>query len=163
MKSYDLARRRCHVRRRSRCPLERCVSRSLFGRKDGSTHFMRHISIRPVNYTRRGVSYPSSVSGLSGRVSTMASDIISNIVGESAISVSSETVGVTCLPRTKVTATCKTNLDGTGLSYTNRGESGTSFWFKTQEMQFCNSVGTCVSDYRTNFNDGTVFVVSLFS
>ncbi|KAJ9104633.1 hypothetical protein QFC21_002131 [Naganishia friedmannii] len=96
--------------------------------------------------------------GLSGRVSTLASDVISSIVGESAISVTSETVAISCLPRTKVTVACKTNLDGTGLSYTNRGESGTSFWFKTQEMQFCNSAGTCNSDYRTNFNDGTVFV-----
>ncbi|KAJ9098946.1 hypothetical protein QFC19_006170 [Naganishia cerealis] len=112
----------------------------------------------PENYTRRGVSYPRSLSGLSGRVSTMASDVISKIVGDSAIMVTSETVAVSCLPRTKVTAVCKTNLDGTGLSYTNLGETSTSFWFKTQQMQFCNSAGTCTSDYRTNFNDGTVFV-----
>ncbi|KAJ9113197.1 hypothetical protein QFC22_006036 [Naganishia vaughanmartiniae] len=112
----------------------------------------------PDNFTRRGVSYPSNLSGLSGRVTTMSADVISDIVGESAIQVTSETVSVSCLPRTKVSVACKPNLDGTRLSYTDLGKTDTPFFFKTQQMQFCYSTGVCNSDYRTDFNEGTVFV-----
>lgn len=95
----------------------------------------------------------------------MAADIIANIAGDQAILVQTETIAVSCLPRTKVTAQCSTNLDGTGLRVTNLGETDNPFGQKIQRMRFCSSKAVsddqCNTDYRTNFNDGTVFVVSL--
>lgn len=97
----------------------------------------------------------------------MAADIIANIAGDQSILVQSETIAVSCLPRTKVTAQCKTNLDGTGIRVTNLGLSDTPFWQKIQRMRFCNSTtfsdNDCSTDFRTDFNDGTVFVVGLDS
>lgn len=91
----------------------------------------------------------------------MSADIIAGITGDQAIIPSSETISVSCLPRTKVTVNCQTSLDGSGLSYTDQGTTNT-FWFKTQQMQFCDSTGKCNTDYRNDYNDGTVFVVSFF-
>lgn len=88
----------------------------------------------------------------------MSADIIANIAGDQAIVPSSETISISCLPRTEVTVSCQTSLDGSGLSYNNQGTSNI-FWFKTQQMQFCDSTGKCATDYRNDFNDGTVFVV----
>lgn len=96
----------------------------------------------------------------------MADDIIANIAGDQAILVQTETIAVSCLPRTKVTAQCKTNLDGTGLRVTNLGETDTPFGHgqKFQRMRFCNSQAVsddqCDTDYRINFGEGTVSVVS---
>jgi hypothetical protein len=89
----------------------------------------------------------------------MAADIISNIAGDQAIVPSSETIAVSCLPRVDVTVECKTDLEGTGLSYNNLGTTNT-FWFTTQQMQFCNSSGICDQpDFRNDYRSGTVFVV----
>lgn len=90
----------------------------------------------------------------------MAADIVANVPGAS---VGTETVVLSCLPRTKVTVQCKTNTEGTGIRVTNLGETNTPF-FNTQRMQFCNSStfdeNFCPKEIRTNFGLGTVFVVS---
>jgi hypothetical protein len=94
----------------------------------------------------------------------MAADIIKNIAGDQAISVQTETIAVSCLPRTKVTVQCRISVDGTGVRVNNLGETDTPFGQKIQRMRFCNSQATsdeqCSVDYRTNFGEGTVFVVS---
>jgi hypothetical protein len=94
----------------------------------------------------------------------MAADIIANIAGNQSIHVQTETVAVSCLPRTKVTVDCKTSLDGTGLRVNDLGETDTPFGQKIQRMRFCDSKAfsddQCITDYRTNFGEGTVFVVN---
>lgn len=91
----------------------------------------------------------------------MAQDIIANIAGAQALLVQPETIAVSCLPKIVVAVQCKPNLEGTGLRYVKKGETATQASFKSQEMEFCTSDNMCHPEFRTNFGEGTLFVVGV--
>ncbi|KAK4052521.1 hypothetical protein OIO90_004288 [Microbotryomycetes sp. JL221] len=61
----------------------------------------------PVNYTRQGVTYPNALSGLSGSISTLATDAYRLLVKNPNAIPTPNDVMKTCVPRAIVSTTCQ--------------------------------------------------------
>lgn len=63
----------------------------------------------PVNYTRFGVTYPNSLSGISGAISTLSSSVYRQSVSSAGAPTASDVLKA-CVPRMKVQTTCSSAL-----------------------------------------------------
>lgn len=116
----------------------------------------------PKNYTRAGVSYPATLTGISGEISILTTKLLQRSTHNASQTATIQTVVSACVPRSIVTVDCKTNIDGTGLSWNLQEQlevPASNGNITITKMHFCNSDGKCGDDTRPDYKGGTTFVV----
>lgn len=61
----------------------------------------------------------------------------------------------------EVTVTCQPNLDGTGMTFEDQGNTGTAVSFmNVHQARFCKRSGKCEGLQRADYSNGAIWVVS---
>ncbi|KAF8329355.1 uncharacterized protein EI90DRAFT_2997054 [Cantharellus anzutake] len=97
----------------------------------------------PISSTRDGVSYPSTLLGISGSISTLSTRYARDVSGNPKRSVLPTDTFDFCVPKVNVTATCNPNLDN--------GQTAEVKLFEVPDKLGCNSIAT----FRIRNSDGS--------
>ncbi|KAF8329353.1 uncharacterized protein EI90DRAFT_3125143 [Cantharellus anzutake] len=97
----------------------------------------------PISSTRDGVSYPSTLLGISGSISTLSTRYARDVSGNPKRSVLPTDTFDSCVPKVNVTATCNPNLDN--------GQTAEVGLLDVPDKLGCNSIAT----FRIRNSDGS--------